>query len=137
MVLESRDRVGGQLLSVKRDGFLMEAGTTILPEAYESVMGLVRDVGMADELIPANSLMGFVRDGETHYLRADRLVLDAARTRLLSARSKLKVARLARDAFRVRKLMSYEDLSAASEYDVETPASTASGAASTASCTTT
>ena len=100
----------------------MEAGTTILPEAYESVMRLVRDVGMADELIPANSLMGFVRDGKTHHLRADRLVLDSARTRLLSPRSKLKVARLARDAFRVRKLMSYEDLSAASEYDVETPA---------------
>jgi oxygen-dependent protoporphyrinogen oxidase len=121
VVLESRDRVGGQVLSVERDGFLMEAGTTILPEAYDSVMRLVRDVGMTDELIPANSLMGFMRDGEMHYLRADRLALDAARTRLLSLRSKLKVARLAVDTFKLRKLLSYDDLSVAGEYDVETP----------------
>jgi len=122
VVLESRDRVGGQLLTVEQDGFLMEAGTTILPEAYGSVMQLVRDLGMADELVPANSLMGFVRDGEMHYLRADKLALDAARTKLLSLRSKLKVAKLVRDTWRVRKLLSYEDLSIAGEYDVETPA---------------
>jgi oxygen-dependent protoporphyrinogen oxidase len=77
---------------------------------------------MVDELVPANSLMGFVRDGRMHYLRTNRLALDAARTRLLSTRSKLKVARLARDSFRLRKLLSYEDLSLASEYDTETPA---------------
>jgi oxygen-dependent protoporphyrinogen oxidase len=126
VVLEERDRVGGQLLTLKHDGFLMEAGTTILPGAYESVMGLVRDVDMTSELIPANSLMGFMRGDEkkweTHYLRADHLALDAARTKLLSLGDKLKVAKLAIDAFRVRKLMSYEDISVAAEHDVETPA---------------
>lgn len=122
VVLESRDRVGGQLYSVEQEGFLMEAGTTILPRAYESVMRLVHDVGMEEELIPANSLMAFMRGGVHHYLRSDRLAVDAARTKLLSLGSKLRVARLARDAFRLRKLMSYEDLSAAAAYDVETPA---------------
>jgi oxygen-dependent protoporphyrinogen oxidase len=122
VVLESRDRVGGQLHTVRRDGFLMEAGTTILPGAYGSVMQLVHDLGMIDELIPANSLMGFMRGSQLHYLRADKLALDAARTKLLSTRSKLKVAKLVRDTFRVRKLLSYEDLSAAGQYDVETPA---------------
>lgn len=125
VVLEERDRPGGQLLTVKQDGFVMEAGTTILPGAYESVMGLVRDVGMTSELVPANSLMGFMRGDqtswETHYLRADHLALDAARTKLLSLSSKLKVAKLAIDAFKVRKLMSYEDISVAAEHDVETP----------------
>jgi oxygen-dependent protoporphyrinogen oxidase len=121
VVFESRDRVGGQLLSVRRDGFLMEAGTTILPEAYDSVMRLVRDVGMTEELIPANSLMGFMREGELHYLRANRLALDAARTKLLSPRAKLKVAKLAWDTLKLRSLLSYEDLSVAGEYDVETP----------------
>jgi oxygen-dependent protoporphyrinogen oxidase len=122
VVLESRDRVGGQLLTVKRDGFLMEAGTTILPEAYASVMQLVRDLGMESELIAANSLMGFMRDGDMHLLRADSLALDAARTKLLSWRSKLKVAKLVRDTWKLRNLLSYEDLSMASKYDVETPA---------------
>lgn len=122
VVLESRDRVGGQLLSVRRDGFLMEAGTTILPEAYGSVMQLVRDLGMENELIAANSLMGFMRDGQMHHLRADKLALDAARTKLLSLRSKLKVAKLVLDTWKLRKLLSYEDLSVAGKYDVETPA---------------
>jgi len=122
VVLESRDRVGGQLYSVESDGFLMEAGTTILPAAYESVMGLVRDAGMTSELVAANSLMAFMRGTEQHLLRADHLALDAARTKLLSLRSKLKVARLARDSLRLRKLMSYEDLSVAAAHDIETPA---------------
>lgn len=122
VVLEANGRVGGQLLSVRRDGFLMEAGTTILPEAYGSVMQLVRDLGMTDELVPANSLMGFLREGEMHHLRADALALDAARTKLLSFRSKLKVAKLVRDTWKLRKLLSYEDLSVAGRYDVETPA---------------
>ncbi len=121
VVFESRDRVGGQLLSVKREGFLMEAGTTILPEAYDSVMGLVRDVGMTDDLVPANSLMGFMRGDQLHLMRSNHLILDAARTKLLSLRSKVKVAKLALDSFRLRNLLSYEDLSVAAEYDVETP----------------
>jgi oxygen-dependent protoporphyrinogen oxidase len=121
VVVESRDRVGGQLLSIKRDGYLMEAGTTILPAAYDSVMRLVHDVGMTDELVPANSLMGFMRDDQMHYLRSNRLILDAARTKLLSLRSKLKVAKLAVDSFKLRKLLSYEDLSIAGAHDNETP----------------
>jgi oxygen-dependent protoporphyrinogen oxidase len=121
VVMESRDRVGGQLLSIEQDGFLMEAGTTILPAAYDSVLRLVREVGMADELIPANSLMGFMRGDRMHYLRANRLALDAARTKLLSLRSKLNVAKLAADSLKLRKLLSYDDLSIAGRYDVETP----------------
>ena len=121
VVLESRDRVGGQLKSVRRDGFLIEAGTTILPAAYTDVMRLVNDVGMSSQLLAANTLMGFVRDNDIHYLRADHLALDAARTKLLSLRSKLKVGKLALDAFRLRNLMSYEDLSVASHWDTETP----------------
>ena len=121
VVLESRDRVGGQLLTVKRDGFLMEAGTTILPQAYEDVMNLVREAGMLNELVPANSLMGFLRDGELHTLRADRLALDATRTKLLSPAAKLKVVKLLPDLIRLRRVLSYEDLSMAAKFDVESP----------------
>jgi len=65
--------------------------------------------------------MGFMRGSQLHYLRANRLVFDAARTKLLSLRSKLKVARLAADSFKMRKLLSYEDLSIAGAFDTETP----------------
>jgi len=121
VVLEARDRVGGQLHTIEQDGFLMEAGTTILPAAYDSVMRLVIEAGLERELVPANSLMGFMRDGVMHELRADRLAVDAARTKLLSPGAKLKVAKLAIDAMRLRRLMSYEDLSIAGAFDLETP----------------
>lgn len=122
VVLERRDRVGGQLCTVKQDGFVMETGATVLPEAYSAVMQLVSETGMRTELIPSNSMMGFVRDEQLHLLRADNLALDAARTKLLSTRAKLQVAKLAVDAFRIGRLLSYEDLSIASAYDRETPA---------------
>jgi oxygen-dependent protoporphyrinogen oxidase len=121
VVLEERDRVGGQLLTVQQDGFLMEAGTTILPEAYSSVMRLVHDAGLDDQLLPASYLMGFMRGDEMHMLRANRLALDAARTKLLSFGAKLKAGRLALDAFRLRNVLSYEDLSLAGEHDFESP----------------
>ncbi|MGB8407066.1 MAG: FAD-dependent oxidoreductase [Mycobacterium sp.] len=120
VVLESSDRVGGQLLTVRRDGYLMEAGATVLTAGYDSVLQLIREVGMEDELIPTNTLMGFMRDGTMHYLRSHLLAVDATRTKLLSLKSKLKVARLALDLIKVRKLLSYDDLSLASDYDVET-----------------
>lgn len=121
IVLEERDRVGGQLCTVKKDGFLMEAGTTILPEAYESVMQLVHDAGLTDQLLPASYLMGFMRGDDMHMLRANRLALDAARTKLLSMRAKLNAPKLAFDAWRLRNVLSYEDLSIAGERDFETP----------------
>jgi oxygen-dependent protoporphyrinogen oxidase len=122
VVLERRDRVGGQLHTIKQDGFVLEAGTTVLPGAYSSVMQFATDVGMQGELVEANSLLGIVSDGAIHQLRADHLVLDALRTKLLSPRAKLGTFRLAQDSLRIRKLLSYEDLSVAGRFDVETPA---------------
>jgi oxygen-dependent protoporphyrinogen oxidase len=121
-LLEERDRVGGQLQTIERDGFLIEAATTILPAAYESVMGLVHEAGLVQDLVPASSLIGFVRDGDLHYLRADHLAVDAVRSKLLSVKSKLKVAPLALDMARLRRVLSYEDLSVAAAFDSETPA---------------
>jgi oxygen-dependent protoporphyrinogen oxidase len=122
VVLERRDRVGGQLCTIKQDGFVLEAGTTVLPGAYGSVMALATDIGMQSELVEANSLLGIMHDSEMHALRANRLVLDAVRTKLLSPRSKLKAARLVRDSLRIGKLLSYEDLSLAGRFDTQTPA---------------
>jgi protoporphyrinogen/coproporphyrinogen III oxidase len=120
-ILEGRDRVGGQLLTIERDGFLIEAATTILPAAYESVMGLVREAGLTADLVPASSLIAFVRDGQHHTLRADHLAVDAVRSKLLGAWSKAKVGRFALDMARVRRVLSYEDLSVAGAFDSETP----------------
>jgi oxygen-dependent protoporphyrinogen oxidase len=65
--------------------------------------------------------MGFMRDGQLQTLRADNLALDAARTKLLSPAAKLKVLRLLPDLLKLRRVLSYEDLSLAAHYDTETP----------------
>ena len=80
--------------------------------------------------------MGHAGRGDAH-AAANRLALDAARTPLLSMRSKLKAGKLALDAFRVRKLLSYEDLSVAGHTTTRRPRSTRSAAASATSSTTT
>jgi len=120
-LFDSRDRVGGQMKTVHRDGFVIETATTILPRSYESVLRLAAEAGMTDELIEANPLMGFGRDGKVHHLRADHLALDAARSKLLSTRSKLGLWKFAADLARMRPTLNYHDLSSAGAFDSETP----------------
>jgi oxygen-dependent protoporphyrinogen oxidase len=121
VLLEARDRVGGQVNTKRDAGYLMEEGATILPSAYTPVMDLIAEAGITDQLIPAGSIVGFARDGEIHDLRSDHLAQDALRTKLISARGKLAMARLGIDNVRSRKGLSFEDLSQASAIDTMTP----------------
>ena len=43
VLLEARDRVGGQVNTRREAGYLMEEGATILPSAYTAVMDLVSE----------------------------------------------------------------------------------------------
>lgn len=121
VVLESRDRVGGQVSTHREQGYLMERGATILPSAYEAVLRIVRELGIFDELIPAGSVVGFARGDTIHELRSDHLFLDAARSRLMSTRSKLAMARFALDDLRIRRHLNYDDLSSVAAWDTMTP----------------
>jgi oxygen-dependent protoporphyrinogen oxidase len=121
VLLEARDRIGGQVNTRREAGYLMEEGATILPSAYEPVLRLVEEAGITEQLIPAGSIIGFARDGKIHDLRSDHLAGDAVRTKLISGRSKLAMTRLGIDNIRSRKGLSYEDLSLAAAIDTMTP----------------
>ena len=121
VILESRDWVGGQVCTHREAGYLMERGATILPSAYKPVMDLITELEITDQLIPAGSIVGFARDGKIHNLRSQALALDALRTPLISAKSKLAMVRLGIDNVRSRKGLSYEDLSLAAGVDTMTP----------------
>jgi len=120
VVLEAEDSPGGKIRTRTENGFVVEAGASILPSAYRNVLGIVRDAGLEGELVPGGSVVGFARDGTIHYLDSARLFSDAARTRLLSWRAKLSMAKLMVDNRRIRRHLSYEDLSAAAAFDTET-----------------
>ncbi|MGQ0630288.1 MAG: protoporphyrinogen/coproporphyrinogen oxidase [Sporichthyaceae bacterium] len=121
IVLDRRDRAGGMVHTHREAGYLMEEGATILPSAYAPVVALAHEVGAGSDLIPAGSTIGFARDDAIHNLRSDKLFLDAAKTTLVSTRSKLAMARFGLDATKASKLLSYDDLSRASAFDTMTP----------------
>jgi oxygen-dependent protoporphyrinogen oxidase len=121
VILESRDWIGGQVCTHREAGYLMERGATILPSAYKPVMDLISELEITDQLIPAGSIVGFARDGKIHNLRSQALAIDALKTNLISARSKLAMVRLGIDSARSRQGLSYEDLSLAAALDTMTP----------------
>ncbi|HEY3240059.1 MAG TPA: FAD-dependent oxidoreductase, partial [Acidimicrobiia bacterium] len=122
VVLEANGAPGGKIRTREENGFLLEEGASILPGAYEHVLRIVDEAGLTPDLEPGGSVVGFARDGAIHYLDSSRLFVDAIKTPLLSWRSKLAATKLARDNFKIAKLLNYEDLSTAAAYDTETAA---------------
>ena len=120
VVLEAGPRAGGKVCTRVENGFLMETGASILPAAYHHMLRIADEAGLASDLEPGGSVVGFARDGTIHYLDSNRLFLDALRTRLLSPRSKLAAVKLALDSRRIAPLLNYEDLGSAADYDTET-----------------
>lgn len=118
-LLEAGDRVGGKIRTVRRDGYLLDVGASVVCGAYDEVLGLCRDAGLDGELQPGGSVVGFARDGAVHYLDSGHLVRDALRTKLLSCRGKASMLKLALDNRRIGPHLSYEDLSLAARFDTE------------------
>ncbi|MGQ0698389.1 MAG: protoporphyrinogen/coproporphyrinogen oxidase [Panacagrimonas sp.] len=118
-ILEAADKVGGRMQTDERNGYIVDRAATIFPSAYDTLLGLVADAGLGGEMIRGGSTVGFARGDRIHYLDSSRLFLDSARTSLLSWRSKLAMAKLFIDNYRIGKYLSYEDLSIAARYDTE------------------
>jgi oxygen-dependent protoporphyrinogen oxidase len=110
-LLERGPRLGGRMHTVHRDGFMIEEGPSGLTRGHHSILGLVRDAGLADQLVPASGRIGIAAGGEIHHLDAARIVRDALTTRLVSARAKLALSKLVVDLLRHRSKIDSEDLS--------------------------
>ncbi|MBA3742872.1 FAD-dependent oxidoreductase [Sporichthya sp.] len=119
IVLAKRDRTGGMIHTHREQGYLMEEGATILPSAYEPVVELAHEIGVGADLIPAGSVIGFARDKAIHNLRSNHLFLDAARTKLVSGRSKVAMARFGIDAARASKGLNYVPDLISGHFDAE------------------
>jgi len=120
-VLEAEDHVGGKTAAVRRDGFTLNTGATLLAGGYAAVAELAGQLKIDDTLGPYDSPIGIVRDGDVHPMRIGPLsgVVDLVRAPVLSPRSKLQLLRLALDAFRVRHKVGYERIDLLAEVDVE------------------
>lgn len=110
-MLERAEQLGGRMRTVVRDGFMFEEGPSGLNRADHSILGIVTDAGLDDELVPASSKIGIADGSKIHHLDATRIVRDAAATRLVSGRAKLALLKLRADLVRYRKKLDVEDLS--------------------------
>lgn len=118
-VFDSSDHVGGRMKSVRRDGFLVEEGAIWMPNSYDSLLGIAREMGFGDEIVRSRAFFGFQRDGRTHLLDCDHLARTAPRFGLISNRSKLLLGRAFADVYRHRNAIRAGDLSALAAIDDE------------------
>lgn len=123
-VLEAAERVGGKTAAVRRDGFVVNTGATVLAGSYDAMFALAREVGVADRVFAPPAVIGVVRDGRVHELRGEGFgaIVDFVRTPLLSARSKLTLARAAADVIRARKKAGYDRPDLRAQLDEESVA---------------
>lgn len=91
VILEQRDRPGGTVWTERRDGFQVEIGPNGFLDSKPSTVGLCRDLGLGERLIPASEAAGRNRylflDGKLKALPAGLGAF--LRTDLLSWRGKL------------------------------------------------
>lgn len=90
LVLEAGDRPGGVIETMRRDGFLFEAGPQC-PRFPPSVWSLLRDLNLESEFLPGNpkAKRYIFRNGRLH--RAPFSPLDLLTTTLLSFASKFRI----------------------------------------------
>jgi protoporphyrinogen/coproporphyrinogen III oxidase len=117
-IFECNDYLGGRMRTLKRDGFLIEEGPTQMVRSYTTILGIIAESGMADQIIPASSKLGMLdADKVAHDFSIERVQFDMAKTKLLTWREKLDLAKLGIDVLRNRAKLDSEDLSKMSEID--------------------
>ena len=117
-VFEAADHVGGRMWTVERDGYRMDTGAMVISAGYHRLLALVHDAGLSDELIPASSDMGFLKDGNIHRIRTNR-PLDLVRGDLLSSRDLFALSRIGLDFVRAWRHLDNNDLSKSLPLDEE------------------
>ncbi|MHB8691563.1 MAG: protoporphyrinogen/coproporphyrinogen oxidase [Solirubrobacteraceae bacterium] len=117
-VFDKEPRLGGRMRTLRREGFLIEEGPTQIASSYTSILGIVRDSGMGDQVIPASTSLAMVdRSGQIHSFEVEKMTRDMAKTSLISTREKLALSKIAIETVRHRKKLDTEDLSKMAELD--------------------
>jgi protoporphyrinogen/coproporphyrinogen III oxidase len=114
-VLEAEDRVGGRLSTVAKDGYRFDLAASMMLSSYRRTVALVAELGMDRAVEHPDVVTGVYRDGAVHPLGGPA---DALRSRLLSARAKLRMAPLVADVVRHRAALNWGGEAAAADLDL-------------------
>jgi protoporphyrinogen/coproporphyrinogen III oxidase len=123
-VLERGEHVGGKMSAVRRDGFILNNGATVLSGSYQTLLGLADELGVSDRIVRLAPTIGFygAPEAAVHRIRRTDLaatVEDVIATPLLSAESKLLAGRMALDVAAARDKLDYRRPQAHAELDTE------------------
>jgi protoporphyrinogen/coproporphyrinogen III oxidase len=125
-VLESEDHVGGKTAAVRRDGFTLNSGATVLGASYTSMQAIARELGVESQIIKIKPTIGIyaVPEHKVYWLRGapPGAIVDFLKTKLLSPKSKLLLARAGIDSIKARKKAGYDQPQLRAELDTESVA---------------
>ena len=120
VVFERDDRVGGRIRTIKRGDFTFDVGAFIYLGSYTDAAELIREVGLGGQMGKFDAYGAMPRDGELHFLDLQKPVRAVLGTSYISARSKLKLAKLMRLLARRWKDLNYYDASGVAAIDHDT-----------------
>lgn len=89
-VLEKLDRPGGRVLTLRRDGFRIDAGPDAMTSGYREYQALAGEVGLSGEFVPSSRVVGLIRGGKVLDIDMARM-LSLPFTPALSAGAKLSM----------------------------------------------
>lgn len=117
-LLERTGEVGGRAISVRKQGYLFDAGAVGIGTVYKDYMALVDELGLRDQFVFASTVSATLRDGRVHEIDAAR-PLTAVTSGLLSFGAKLKLLNLFRDLAKIKPHLDIRDVAAAAQFDDE------------------
>ncbi|MFE2280337.1 protoporphyrinogen/coproporphyrinogen oxidase [Streptomyces sp. NPDC059454] len=122
-VLESSgpEYVGGRMGSVRRGGFFVDTGASLLSRRYHAMLRLAELAGVGDRLLPSSDVIGLMRERRVHHVRVGSLPRMAAGL-LRFAPFPSDLPKLMLDHLRIRRSLDWYDMSAAARHDGESVA---------------
>ncbi|MDD5748201.1 MAG: NAD(P)/FAD-dependent oxidoreductase [Actinomycetota bacterium] len=99
-VFEKGDFAGGRTYGSVKDGFTLDLGAQFLFTRFKNTFDLMKNLGIADQLVKFKNPMGMLRDGKVHIIYPYvtgvlRHLPSMMRFQLLSSRGKLKASKFA------------------------------------------
>ncbi|HSW93007.1 MAG TPA: FAD-dependent oxidoreductase [Gammaproteobacteria bacterium] len=73
-VYEAADRVGGRMSTDKIDGFMIDRGAQFLSRYYSTLMPLINESGLQDDLLDASSWTGIVRKNKIRKISVNHIL---------------------------------------------------------------
>lgn len=120
VVFESNDYIGGRARTIRKNGFIFDTGAVGLLGSYTRTKELTTELGMADQFLTLYPKGGIPRDGVIRRLDMAKPIRSFLASDLYSVGAKFKMLKMARDIFRLRDKLDYEQVDGLIPYDTET-----------------